>query len=291
VSKNRWNLFEVANPSLAKLAGLASRDQLRGSWLLHAPRGFGKHALVNELVKLAHPGASDLDSDLIVLDGATGVEEMREALKSLSYTPSVSASKILVIENAEALNTYAANALLKTLEEPPAYALIVLTASDSNKVLPTILSRCFRLRVTVLPELILSQWLNENYELEEKVVATILKEAAGRLGVAERLANDPDLISELTGLRTRLLAVVDADFATQLQWVNSLSARDKLVGELEVLIQVLKEDMETGNLKRRHQLRIFDHSLQLIKKFINPKLVLTYSFLRLGSLAGMMNGQ
>ena len=77
------------------------------------------------------------------------VTEAREASIALSLTPARAAQKLLVIHGAQCLNVAAANALLKTIEEPPAGALIILTQAAGHRLLPTISSRCLPLVIDV----------------------------------------------------------------------------------------------------------------------------------------------
>jgi len=75
------------------------------------------------------------------------IGEVREAIDWMSSTSSRGRGKVLVVHPGETLNPAAASALLKTLEEPPAHARILLTASEPARLLPTVLSRCQRVRV------------------------------------------------------------------------------------------------------------------------------------------------
>jgi DNA polymerase-3 subunit delta' len=70
------------------------------------------------------------------------IEQVREVVDFMHQTPSESAWRVVIIDPAEAMNTAAANALLKVLEEPPAQALLILVTHQAGKLLPTIRSRC-----------------------------------------------------------------------------------------------------------------------------------------------------
>lgn len=91
--------------------------------------------------------------DMLVVESATiKIEEAREVTQFLSLTPAESDWRVVIIDGAEAMNTNAANALLKTLEEPPAQALIILVSHNHGALLPTIRSRCVNLRFLPLQE-------------------------------------------------------------------------------------------------------------------------------------------
>src|SRR5258706_1833847 len=84
--------------------------------------------------------------DVLEIDGASnnGVEQVRELRETCKYAPASSKYKIYIIDEVHMLSTAAFNALLKTLEEPPAHVKFLFATTDPEKVLPTILSRCQR---------------------------------------------------------------------------------------------------------------------------------------------------
>ena len=89
---------------------------------------------------------NDETTDIIELDAASnnGVDEMRDILEKVNFLPSVLRKKVYIIDEAHMLSTAAFNALLKTLEEPPAYVIFVLATTEPHKIPATILSRCQR---------------------------------------------------------------------------------------------------------------------------------------------------
>lgn len=120
------------------------------------------------------------------------IEQMRELIHWLQLKPMASQIKIAVIEQADTMTTEAANAILKTLEEPPPNSLIFLTTFNEQKIIPTIKSRChiFRLPVNILteapaeyisPEMLKKMSIKEKFdyaaklsELEKNTIAAVL---------------------------------------------------------------------------------------------------------------------
>jgi len=82
--------------------------------------------------------------DLIEIDAAShrGIDDVRELREGIKFAPVKSKYKIFIIDECHQLSKDAANALLKTLEEPPAHAIFLLATTESHKMIPTILSRC-----------------------------------------------------------------------------------------------------------------------------------------------------
>ncbi len=96
--------------------------------------------------------------DLIELDAASnrGIDEIRELREGVKFSPAVSLKKTYIIDEAHQLTKEASNALLKTLEEPPAHAIFILATTELDRVLPTIVSRTqhFHFRKLRTPEIV-----------------------------------------------------------------------------------------------------------------------------------------
>jgi len=95
--------------------------------------------------------------DLIEIDAAShrGIDDIRELREGIKFAPSKLKYKVFIIDECHQLSKDAANALLKTLEEPPAHAIFILATTELHKILPTILSRCqrFNFHKLTLPQL------------------------------------------------------------------------------------------------------------------------------------------
>ncbi len=100
----------------------------------------------------------DRSMDLIEIDAAShrGIDEMKELRDGIKFAPTKSKYKIFILDEAHQLSKDAANALLKTLEEPPAHAIFILATTEIHKMISTIISRCqrFDFRKLTLPEIV-----------------------------------------------------------------------------------------------------------------------------------------
>jgi len=96
--------------------------------------------------------------DLIEIDAAShrGIDDIRELREGIKFAPTKLKYKVFIIDECHQLSKDAANALLKTLEEPPAHAIFILATTELHKILPTILSRCqrFDFHKLALPQLV-----------------------------------------------------------------------------------------------------------------------------------------
>lgn len=121
------------------------------------------------------------------------VEEVRDQVnKDIDIKPYSSRYKIYVINEAHLLNVQAQNALLKTIEEPPAYAIIILLTDNIEKLLPTILSRCIVLNVKPVRERDILAYLTDELHLDKKKADFCMDFAQGNLGKAIRLATSEE---------------------------------------------------------------------------------------------------
>ena len=119
--------------------------------------------------------------------------------------------RVAIIEQAQRLNLDAQNALLKTLEEPPAQVAIILAADDSAGLLPTVVSRCVRLRLGPVAPTAIATLLAE-HGLADSVQGTrIARLAGGRPGLALSLAGQPEAVIAQQRLARTLLDLLAAD--------------------------------------------------------------------------------
>lgn len=135
------------------------------AYLFAGPRGTGKTTIARLLAKSL--GCSDLD--LIEIDAASnrGIDEIRELREGIKFAPTSGQYKVFIIDEAHQLTKEAFNALLKTLEEPPAHAIFILATTEIHKVPETILSRvqAFPFRKLNVSEI--TKKLQKIVELEE----------------------------------------------------------------------------------------------------------------------------
>lgn len=153
----------IGQDHIAKtLKNALSNDQLAHSFLFCGPRGVGKTTCARILAKVINcenpinnvepcnecascKSFNDNASfNIIELDAASNnsVEHMRTLIEQVRFQPQHGSHKIFIIDEVHMLTTQAFNAFLKTLEEPPSYAIFILATTEKHKILPTILSRC-----------------------------------------------------------------------------------------------------------------------------------------------------
>ena len=118
-----------------------------------------------------------------------GVEDIRGQLcGDIQIKPYSSPYKIYIVDAAEKMTVQAQNALLKTIEEPPAYGVIMLLTTNADAFLPTILSRCVTLKLRPVKNEIIRPYLMEKYHIPDYQAEVCTAFARGNVGKAERLA-------------------------------------------------------------------------------------------------------
>jgi DNA polymerase-3 subunit delta' len=121
---------------------------------------------------------------------------IREWQRDIDLRPFEAKRRVFILEDAHRLTDQAANAMLKTLEEPPPYAVLILVAHGAGDLLATIVSRCRVLRLRPLPRVTVATTLQENYGLAADDAALVAAWSGGRIGWAISAVEDPELLEQ-----------------------------------------------------------------------------------------------
>ena len=148
--KYRPNNFDsvIGQSSITKtLENAIKQNQLPQALLFCGPRGVGKTTCARILAKNINKSeekSSDFSFNIFELDAASnnGVDDIRNLIDQVRIPPQTGKYKVYIIDEVHMLSGQAFNAFLKTLEEPPSYAIFILATTEKHKVIPTILSRC-----------------------------------------------------------------------------------------------------------------------------------------------------
>jgi len=259
-----------------------TEDRLPHALLLFGPRDTGKTQLAASFVasilclENQHPACGSCRSCRLLISGAhpdrqeitfeehpkTGlmrkelvVDQVRRLIAGLSLTNTVSRRKAAFIHPVEASNRSTANALLKTLEEPPGETVLVLVSHDTGHLPATIRSRCQNLRVCPADSQSAIGWMCSEVKITPEEAETALQAAAGSPLKAVRMIRDgsiehyhrvisilADLRSRRTGAGPAVAALNDVDPELLWSWI-SLSAAEELKGVIEnpaIAIQVAR---------------------------------------------------
>ena len=240
------------------------------SYLFCGTRGTGKTTIAKifaKAVNCEHPVdgnpcgecetcraiAKNADLNVVEMDAASnnGVDDIRSIIEQVSYSPTQGKYRVFIIDEVHMLSTPAFNALLKTLEEPPAYAIFILCTTEPNKLPVTILSRCQRYDFGRMPVVTIAARLKavcekENIQIEEQALHFIASAADGSMRDGLSILDQCNAFNygngELTYERTlEILGAVDARvFSDLYRCVHKKDAK----GALDILNRCLEQGRE-----------------------------------------------
>lgn len=237
------------------LKQLVKRDMVPHAFLFTGMPGTGRLAAAVELARALEcldPGDFDscgqcgacrkveqgLHPDLIQVrsDGAfIKIEQVRELRERFRFRPFEGKWRIVIIHDAQRMNEQAANAILKILEEPPRGNLFILIAPEAQMLLPTIVSRCCRVRFQPLRDEIVADYLVRESGLSEDRAAEVARLSAGSLDAARRLTEEDRIegwkkvLEKVEGLEN--LPMLDL-FSMTAKWAG---AREQVEKDLECI--------------------------------------------------------
>ena len=165
-------------------------NQITHSYLMIGIQGIGKKLLAKEYAKNIL-GSNDIinNPDFLCIEpdgNSIKIEQIRNLQKEIQEKPIISKKKVYIIDDADLMTKEAQNCLLKTLEEPPEFAVIILIGANENAFLPTIKSRCIILHFNRLSDLEIKSYLQQQYK-ELNVTQSMLDIAGGSIGRAINL--------------------------------------------------------------------------------------------------------
>ena len=312
------------------LTNAIGQNRIAHAYLFCGPRGTGKTTIARIFAKCLNcTGGPKVDFDdnddrvkeitdgraldVMEIDGASnnGVEQVRELRETCQYVPASGKFKIYIIDEVHMLSTAAFNALLKTLEEPPAHVKFMFATTDPEKVLATILSRCQRFDLRRIPTALIVKHLSliagkEKVKIDDAALYAIARGADGGMRDAESTLDqlisfcgdkieEPDVLT-MFGLTAQgqilelSRAVLAGEIHTALHGLNDLAQKGKDLGRLLsdllnhfrnlILFQVSKGDLnlmevseaEVAELKEQSDLAATDAMTRILEVLADAEL-------------------
>ncbi|MDW8326291.1 MAG: DNA polymerase III subunit [Anaerolineales bacterium] len=256
-----WNLIGH-EPALALLQRDLAQDRLRHAYLFVGPEGVGKRTLVTELARAllcedaappcnhcrhcalairdAHP---DLLTVTPVISGKRvraekiRIEPVRQLIYDLSLKPVEAKRRVARLLDFGMANAEAMNALLKTLEEPPGNAILLLTAESADELLPTIVSRCEVIALRPLPLAVVRDALITRWLIPHDQAELLAHLSGGRLGWAVRLAQDAEALEERRQKLDDVQQLLSAPRLARFQYAEKL-AREASLDRVQATLEL-----------------------------------------------------
>ena len=284
--KYRPNSFETVvgqRHIIQTLQNAIKQKKMSHAYLFCGPRGTGKTTVAKLLAKSVN--CIDIEQapcnqcehcltiqngthpDVIEIDAASnnGVDEIRDLIEKVKYAPLQGKYKVYIVDEVHMLSQGAFNALLKTLEEPPAHVIFILATTEPHKVLPTIISRCQRYDFVRVNRFDIQMRIEEvlkaeKIEYEEEAVRLISQLADG--GVRDALSIleqciaysgqnlNAQHVNDIYGIATTqdklklLNAVIDNDVTVLMQEIDYVTGKNIDIRRLtNDLMELLKESV------------------------------------------------
>ncbi len=266
-------------------------NRIAHAYLFVGPRGIGKTSLARLFAKALNchegPTATPCDKcascleimsgssmDVMEIDGASnnGVDQVRELRENVKYAPTRGPYKIYIIDEVHMLSTAAFNALLKTLEEPPAHVKFFLATTEAHKILATIVSRCQRFDLRRIPAALIVERVQliaraEGVELDGDAALAIARGAEGGLRDAE------SALDQLIAFRGSKITEADvlAVFGLVSRRTLETLAEAVLRGDVSTLVGTVADLDEAGKDMQRLNLELLDYFRGLLVLLCAPE--------------------
>lgn len=197
------------------------------------------------------------------------IDEVREQINNdILIKPYSSKYKIYIVDEAEKLTVQAQNALLKTIEEPPVYGIIMLLTNNKDSFLQTILSRCVALEMRPVASTDIINYLREKEKIPDYQAKMVVNFAGGNLGRAIRLASMEEF-NELKDMVIRhLTGICDASVTDISGYVKEAATfKDNIAEYIDLMVAWFRDVLIFKASKDINQL-IFKENISLIEKYV-----------------------
>ncbi len=271
----------------ATLKSAVRSNRIANSYLFTGPRGTGKTSSARIFAKLINCLDSidgdpcnkcntcvsineNRNMDIIELDAASnrGVEEIRNIVEKINFMPSQSRKKVYIIDEAHMLTNQASNAFLKTLEEPPNHVIFILCTTESQNLIPTLVSRCQRYdfrRITTnkIADQLQKIAIKENIIASNDALQLIAKNAVGSLRDAENLFEQISVSynNDITVSNVEDILGIANEY-TFIPLVNSLLTKN-ITDSLAILDNIIWDGIE-ARIIHKQTLDLLMYSIRLI---------------------------
>ena len=234
------------------LEKIVNSNNVLHSYLFLGIEGIGKKEIAKEFAKKILCSTKDeectcksclcFDSnnhpDLYVIDydnQSIKIDEIRELTEKVIEKPIISEKKVYIINNAETMTKEAQNCLLKTLEEPPEFVVIILISSNDNLILNTIKSRCMTIKFNNIDNDLIKKYIDENLEYGE-LSENLLNYINGSIGKAIKLK---DVKEKYTEIEKYLKNVTSLDIVDFLYYGKVIYDKENITDILNYIIVCL----------------------------------------------------
>lgn len=279
-----WEQIVGQEHIVTTLRNAVVADRVAHAYLFAGPRGTGKTSSARLLAKAVNCLAAERSDrpcnqcehcqavnsgrflDLIEIDAAsnTSVDDVRDLRDKINFSPNQGAYKVYIVDEVHMLSTAAFNALLKTLEEPPAHAIFILATTEIHKIPATVLSRCQRHEFRSIPVTDIVAHLKEVSLIEDLMIASevltvIARQATGSMRDAVSLLDQLASTSDNITLEMAQLVLGTATSQAVLEIIDALLSHDAAAG-----LDGIHQTLDSGSNPRQFARQIVDYLRNLL---------------------------
>lgn len=202
------------------------------------------------------------DFEEIVPDGNNiKIEQIRQMQRKIVESPIISEKKVYILDDADTLTREAQNCLLKTLEEPPEYACIILIGSNESSFLSTIKSRCLILKFDPIKEQEIEKFLKNKYGLEN-ISNSIIEASGGSIGRAEILKDKQELYEKVNNIINN---IEKEDLIDTLKLADLIYKSQEEINDVLEYINILLLKKAKENIKYLNSISIVEETKKRLK--------------------------
>lgn len=270
-------------------------DNVVHAYIFVGPEGVGKYTIAKKMAGILQcennfchtcptciqvEKGSHIDTIELHDDGSSlKIETMRKLVETVNMTTQAK-RKVVLIDSIERLTTEAANAFLKTLEEPAVGTVFIMTTNNLRAVLPTMLSRSRVIRFNNVSDVFLKEGLKQLYpEKDSAAIDRATTFAMGKTARAQNLISNPDYLETYYTVYNDVERLLDVkNLFESFAYIEEILANEERLGVfMEILTNVLRTRILAGGEKKEHYINVLEtvgRFQPLIKKNVNPRLVL-----------------
>lgn len=249
------------------------------SYLFLGVQGIGKKMIAREFAKMILCEEKELycnkcksciefnsgnnpDFEEIVPDGNNiKIEQIRQMQRKIVESPIISNKKVYILDDADTLTREAQNCLLKTLEEPPEFANIILIGSNESSFLSTIKSRCTILKFDSIKDEVIERYLKEKYNMQT-VPKSVVEASGGSIGRAEILKDKQELYEQVSNVINNL---ENEDLVDTLKKAEIIYKSQEEKKEVLEYINILLLKKAKENIKYLNSISIVEETKKRLK--------------------------
>ncbi len=239
------------------------RDGSR-SLLFVGPELLGKKTVAFNFFSSIFEGRINRHPDFIFVEPSNNnihIQQIRTLSQRISFKPVQSSCFGVIIDDAHLMNKDAQNCFLKTLEEPKSNAILILITDHPDYLLPTIISRCEKVKFYPVENKRIISYLKEK-RIKEEEIEEITKIALGRPGQAVNFLNNPEEMKERKRILKEFIEMAQSPLEKRFNYVKKISEEENLREILIIWLSYLRERMISNKTKNLEKLRELINALQ-----------------------------